>query len=165
VPDHRGPRVLTYAGLLLGGIVLGAAGAAVVASRTQVRGWWVPWGLVLVLAAVLVCVRAAAWLMGSRGGAATVAVGWLLPTLAFSVATSGRDVVLPDGARSWIYLGVGLVGSLVAIAWPLPPGALSTRRTATDPVPESDEDGATVGPGSGDADVDGADPAGASDPA
>ena len=105
------PSVLTYAGLLLAGIVLGLFGAVVMASRITVRGVVVPWGVVLSLVTVLALVRGAAWLVGSRRGAALVGLGWVLPTLAFATTNPGGDVLLPDLTRTYVYL----VGSAVLV--------------------------------------------------
>ncbi len=119
----EGPHVLTYAGLLLGGIVLGMVGVILAASRSLVRGTAVPWGLVLVLATILACVRGAAWLIGSRRGALLVALGWVLPTLAFATTNPGGDILLPDESRTYVYLGGAVVLILLAACWPLPAGA------------------------------------------
>jgi hypothetical protein len=117
-PSH----VLTYAGLLVGGIALGLVGTVLAASRTIVRGTTVPWGLVLVLVAVLACVRGAAWLLGSRRGAALVGLGWVLPTLAFATTNPGGDVLLPDVPRTYVYLGGATLLVVLAVALPLPRG-------------------------------------------
>lgn len=117
-PSHA----LTYAGLLAGGIVLGLVGTVLTAARVVVRGVTVPWGLVLVLVAVLACVRGAAWLIGSRRGAALVGLGWVLPTLAFATTNPGGDVLLPDVPRTYAYLGGATLVVVLAVALPLPRG-------------------------------------------
>ncbi|MDA8436499.1 MAG: DUF6113 family protein [Actinomycetales bacterium] len=117
-PSHA----LTHAGLLLGGVVLGLVGTVLTAARAFVRGVTVPWGLVLVLVAVLACVRGAAWLVGSRRGAALVGLGWVLPTLAFATTNPGGDVLLPDVPRTYAYLGGAALIVVLAVALPLPRG-------------------------------------------
>jgi hypothetical protein len=115
--------VLTYAGLALGGIVLGLFGAVLMAARVTVRGTVVPWGLILSMLAVLACVRGAAWLVGSRRGAALVGLGWVLPTLAFATTNPGGDILLPDVPRTYVYLVGSALFVVLAVALPLPRGA------------------------------------------
>jgi hypothetical protein len=117
------PSVLTYAGLLLGGVVLGLFGTVLMAARVTVRGTVVPWGLVLTMLAILTCVRGAAWLVGSRRGAALVGLGWVLPTLAFATTNPGGDILLPDVPRTYIYLVGSAVFVVLATTLPLPRGA------------------------------------------
>ncbi len=117
------PSALTYAGLLLGGVVLGLFGTVLMAARVTVRGTTVPWGLVLSMLAVLACVRGAAWLVGSRRGAALVGLGWVLPTLAFATANPGGDVLLPDVPRTYVYLVGSALFVVLGVALPLPRGA------------------------------------------
>lgn len=117
------PSVLTYVGLLVGGVVLGLFGAVLMASRATVGGASVPWGLLLSLVAVLTCVRGAAWLVGSRRGAALVGLGWVLPTLAFSITNPGGDVLLPDLTRTYVYLFGSALFVVLAVVLPMPRGA------------------------------------------
>ena len=131
-----GPRVsvLTWIALGVGGLVLGSLGALVQADRRVSGDRTVPWGLVLVVVVVAVCVRAASYLVGNRRGGAIVAVGWLVPTLVLSGQGPGGDVILPSTARSTWYLGATAVIALVALLWPLPRGAdvlAAERRGAT----------------------------------
>ena len=140
------PSVLTYVGLLIGGIVLGLFGAVVMASRITVRGVTVPWGLVLSLVTVLACVRGAAWLVGSRRGAALVGLGWVLPTLAFATTNPGGDILLPDLTRTYVYLIGSAVLVVASVALPLPRGAAQAaadgraHRAGPDPDPEPSGD-------------------------
>jgi hypothetical protein len=121
--EAASPSVLTYAGLLLGGIVLGLFGTVLMAARVTVRGVVVPWGLILSMLAVIACVRGAAWLVGSRRGAALVGLGWVLPTLAFTTANPGGDILLPDVPRTYVYLIGSALVVVLAVALPLPRGA------------------------------------------
>lgn len=115
-------HLLTYAGLLVGGVALGLGGTVFASARVIVRGTTVPWGLVLVLVAVLTCVRGGAWLLGSRRGGALVGLGWVLPTLAFATTNPGGDVLLPDELRTYVYLGGATLLVVLAVALPLPRG-------------------------------------------
>jgi hypothetical protein len=140
------PSVLTYVGLLLAGIVLGLFGTVVMASRVTVRGVTVPWGLILSLVTVLACVRGAAWLVGSRRGAALVGLGWVLPTLAFATTNPGGDILLPDLTRTYVYLIGSAVLVVGSVALPLPRGAAQAaadgraHRAAPDPDPAPSDD-------------------------
>jgi hypothetical protein len=123
--EERPPTspVVAYAGAFVAGFALGLVGAIVAASRIIVRGVTVPVGLVLVLAAVLAVARGMAWFSGSRRGAAFVALGWVLPTLAYLLFSPGGDVLLPDVARTTWYLLGSAVLLVAAMAFPLPRGA------------------------------------------
>jgi hypothetical protein len=126
--------VLTWIALGVGGLVLGSLGALVQADRRVSGDRTVPWGLVLVVVVVAVCIRAASYLVGNRRGGAVVAAGWLVPTLVLSGQGPGGDVILPSTARSTWYLGATAVIALVALLWPLPRGAdalAAERRGAT----------------------------------
>jgi len=136
LPDEP-PRVLTYVGLLLGGVLLGVFGTVLASLRTVTHGHTLWWGVGLVLVAVLTCVRGAAWLIGSRRGAAIVGLGWVLPTLAFTTINPGGDVLLPDDTRTYVYLVGATVIVVLAVALPLPEGvgrlAAASRRRRTRP--------------------------------
>jgi len=117
------PRVLTFVGLLAGGLVLGLFGTVLASVRTVTHGHTLWWGLALVLVTLLACVRGAAWLVGSRRGAAAVGLGWVLPTIAFSTVNPGGDVLLPDDTRTYVYLVGATLVVVLATALPLPRGA------------------------------------------
>lgn len=124
VSSARGSRrPLRSAGLVLGGLGLGLLGPVLAASRSVVHGTTVPWGVVLVLVTVLACTRGAAWLVGSRRGAALVGIGWVVPTLVLATTNPGGDVLLPDVARSYVYLVGATLLVVLAVAVPLPRGA------------------------------------------
>ena len=122
-PEAEKPRVLTYVGLIVGGLVLGLFGTVLASSRLVVHGTQVSWGLALDLVAILCCARGAAWLVGSRRGAALVGLGWMLPTIAFATTNPGGDVLLPDETRTYVYLVGASVLVVLAVALPLPKGA------------------------------------------
>ena len=128
------PHRLTYTALVAGGVLLGAVGAGLSSVRLEIGGVSVPWGLVLVVVALGVGARAGAWLVGSRNGAVAVVLGWVLPTLAFSALAPGGDVLLPDVARTYVYLGGGLVAGALAMVVPLPAGAAEAAREAYEPA-------------------------------
>ena len=123
VAESAAPRVLTYVGLVAGGLVLGFFGTVLASVRTITHGHTIWWGVGLVLLAILTCVRGAAWLVGSRRGAALVGLGWVLPTLAFTTTNPGGDVLLPDDTRTYVYLVGATVVIVLATALPLPRGA------------------------------------------
>jgi hypothetical protein len=131
---------LTYVALAVGGLLLGVVGAGLSSVRIDVAGVTVPWGLVLVLVALAVGARSAAWLVGSRGGAVAVALGWALPTLVFASLSPGGDVLLPDLPRTYVYLlGGALLAAFVCVV-PLPAGA-ALAAVATDLAdPYADEE-------------------------
>ena len=134
--SRRRGHLLTYLVLTVGGLLLGLVGAGLSAVRITVAGVSIPWGLALVLTALGVGARSAAWLVGSRRGAASVTVGWMVPTLAFAALTPGGDVLLPDLPRTYVYLLGGVVVSTLASTLPLPPGARAEAEAAlTDPAP------------------------------
>lgn len=117
---HVALRGLQWAGLLVGGLLLGATGALVQRSHAVIAGRPVPWGVVVVLVTLLAAVRGAAWWARRRAGGIVVAAGWLLATLLLARSGPGGDVLLPDDWRSHLYLLGGVVVALVAVLVPLP---------------------------------------------
>jgi hypothetical protein len=136
----RPPRqTFTYLVLVAGGVLLGVIGAGLSAIRIEVAGLTIPWGLVLVVTALGVGARSAAWLVGRRRGAVAVTMGWVVPTLAFAALSPGGDVLLPDLPRTYAYLlGGMLVGSLASTI-PLPAGAREEAEAALSAPPEEPE--------------------------
>jgi hypothetical protein len=129
-------------GALVAGAFLGALGAVIVAARVVVRGVTVPWGLVLMLVAVGVIARGAAWMLGSRRGAAAVGLGWIIPTVLLASTGRGGDVLMPDVPRTYVYLIGGLVLVLLAALLPLP----VDDEVSADPDPEPDPDAPPAAP-------------------
>lgn len=121
MPATQRPSVASYVGAVVGGVALGALGAVIVSARVVVAGVTVPWGLALMLVAVGVCARGAAWIMGSRRGAAAVGIGWLVPTVVLASTGRGGDVLMPDVPRTYVYLIGGLVLVVLASLLPIPP--------------------------------------------
>jgi hypothetical protein len=111
--------------------VLGLFGVVVVAQRSLRGDQVLPWGLALMMVALPVCTRAAVWLAGSRRGGLLVAIGWVLPTLAFTFSGPGADILLPAVTRTYVYLYGGVALVVLAALWPLPRGL----RASTGPSP------------------------------
>jgi hypothetical protein len=124
---------LTYVGLTMWGVFLGVLGVGLAAVRTQVNGNFIPWGVALMLVALPVSARAAAWFVGSRSGAVAVGLAWVVPTILFSSTNPGGDVLLPDLTRTYVYLIGGSVLVLVACIWPLPRGTRAFVREGVVP--------------------------------
>ena len=124
---------LTYVGLAIWGLFLGVLGVGLAAVRTQVNGNFIPWGVALMLVALPVSARAAAWFVGARSGAVAVGLAWVVPTILFSSTNPGGDVLLPDLTRTYVYLIGGAVLVLVACIWPLPRGARAFVREGVVP--------------------------------
>jgi len=124
---------LTYVGLAIWGLFLGVLGVGLAAVRTQVNGSFIPWGVALMLVALPVSARAAAWFVGARSGAVAVGLAWVVPTILFSSTNPGGDVLLPDLTRTYVYLIGGAVLVLVACIWPLPRGARAFVREGVVP--------------------------------
>lgn len=102
------------------GVVLGALGIVMQASRSLIGGHQVPWGLVVTLLVIAIVVRSASWYARTRSTGALVGVGWLLATIGLALTGPGGDILLPSITRSWVYLIGGLIVVLVAAMVPLP---------------------------------------------
>ncbi|MCE7082154.1 DUF6113 family protein [Streptomyces sp. ST2-7A] len=114
-------RFLGYAGLLLLGAVVAAAGAIV-------QGAASPLGLVLALAAGAGACWGGALLLGTRAGAALPAAGWGLTVLLLTLTRPRGDFVFAAGAGSYLFLFGGML--LVACCAALAP----VRHTASAPA-------------------------------
>jgi hypothetical protein len=119
-----GRRWLLVAALLVVGVVLGIAGAFVQAHRAVVEGPWgvlvVPWGVPLVWLALVSGVRGGAWLVRSRWGSWSVAIGWIGSTIALAAETPSGDLAVSGGGRQLTYLIVGVVLVSAAASLPVP---------------------------------------------
>lgn len=125
------PPSLSYGLLFVVGLICAMFGVAIAPLRILVGGTAVPVGL-LVVVAIPVIARAAAWITGTRLGAGCVALGWAIPTVAFAIFGPGGDILLPDVARTWVYLVGTALLLLLAVAVPMPRGArelAQARRT------------------------------------
>lgn len=121
----RGGRL--WAGIVLlivGGFVLGIVGAFVQAHRALIEAPWgvlvVPWGVPLVWLALVMAIRGGAWLLHTRGGGWSVAVGWIGSTVLMSAETSSGDLALSGGGRQMTYLIGGVILASAAASLPLP---------------------------------------------
>ena len=112
-------RSLRVLALLVGGLLLGTAGAFVQADRLLVGGTAVPWGVVLVLVTLVLAVRGGAWLVRTRWGGAAVGVGWLAATLLFATSSPSGDIAITDGGRQLAYLALGVLLATIAALIPL----------------------------------------------
>ena len=106
-------------------MAIGVTGAFIQAHRSVVvlnDGYVVvPWGVAIVLAVLLVCIRAAATITRLRAGAWLVLGGWLTMTFYLATETASGDLAVSSGLRQWLYLLVGaVVGSAVATLPPRP---------------------------------------------
>jgi hypothetical protein len=105
--------------MLFGGALLGLFGAPAAALRTTMHSVTIPWGAVLVVVTLGICVRGASYWMRSKVAGALVTIGWILVTLAYTAFLPGGDVVLPDVPRTYGYLVGGFVVCLLATWVPL----------------------------------------------
>ena len=105
--------------MFAGGALLGLFGAPAAALRTTVHGLTIPWGAILVVVTLGVCVRGASYWMRSKVAGALVTIGWILVTLAYTAFLPGGDVVLPDVPRTYGYLVGGFIVCLLATWVPL----------------------------------------------
>lgn len=121
VPVHAPlpTRLAAYAGLFLAGVAVGVIGAFVQANRLLVGTVAVPWGTVLVLVTLVLGVRGASWLVGSRVGGAAAYAGWLVATVLLAVSSPSGDLAISDGGRQLAYLLVGVVLGAAASSFPL----------------------------------------------
>lgn len=103
------------------GLFLGFVGGMVQTLTVAVAGTWLPVGTVLVLCAIVPVSRACAWWVGSRAGAASFAVAWLVATLMLGTTTPGGDLVLTSGTRQMAYLILGSMALAACSGFPLLP--------------------------------------------
>ena len=103
------------------GLFLGFVGAMVQTYTPLVLGVRLPAGAVLALVAVVLVARACAWWSGSRLGAITFSVGWLVATLIMGSSTADGDLVLDSGTRQIAYLILGTMALSAASGFPLLP--------------------------------------------
>ncbi len=134
----RGRKVLTSLGALGIGLVVGILGAFVQAHRSILifgdRYLVIPWGLLIVLAVLLVAIRGLALTSRSRATGWLILAGWITITVFLASETAGGDIAVSAGARQWAYLLAGaILGSAVAT---LPPQPL--RPEASEPRDPSD---------------------------
>lgn len=104
---------------LLIGLLIGGTGGFVQAHRSvwlfDGRYVVIPWGAVIVVVVLLIAIRAATKVTGTRGAAWLVLAGWLSMTVFLASETRSGDIAVSSGLRQWGYLIVGvIVGSALA---------------------------------------------------
>ncbi|MBA4865726.1 hypothetical protein H1V43_31170 [Streptomyces sp. PSKA54] len=97
----RPGRVGAYAGLLVLGALVGAAGALV-------QGAWFPGGLLLALAGAAGLFLGGARATGTRGGALASAAGWLVAVILLTATRPEGDFVFAAGSGSYLFLLGGI---------------------------------------------------------
>jgi hypothetical protein len=98
-------RIAAYLGLFLFGGVVAVAG-------TLVQSAWFPGGLLLALAAEAGLCLGAARALGSRGGAAAPAGGWMLAVILLTASRPEGDFMFGTSSGSYLFL---LGGMAVAV--------------------------------------------------
>ena len=111
------------AGLVALGLVIGLLGSFVQADRSIVPLPWgqavLPWGLILAVVTLVLVVRGAAWLIGSRAGGWAVFAGWLASTVVMSAESPSGDLALSGGGRQMTYLLGGVILGAAAATFPV----------------------------------------------
>lgn len=129
--------------LFLGGLFLGGVGAFLQAQRIVVSAPWgstmLPWGLVIMWLVLILAVRGGAWMLMSRWGAWSVAVGWLASTVLLSAESPSGDVALSGGGRQVTYLLGGVILASAAATLQVPRRHVSTVEAAN-PAPARNPD-------------------------
>lgn len=113
-----GVRVAGYLACLAAGIVIGAVGAFLQGARWIIADVAIPWGLILALIALIVLVRAAVDLTGSRWGGWIVLLAWIAVTVAFAAELPSGDLVISAGGRQMAYLIGGVIVGAAAATVP-----------------------------------------------
>lgn len=112
-------RVASMLLALFIGALIGLTGGFVQAHRTvwtfEGRYLVIPWGAVIVVVVLLVAIRGAAKVTGTRSAAWLLLAGWLAMTIFLASETRSGDIAVSSGLRQWGYLLVGVViGSALA---------------------------------------------------
>jgi len=112
-------RRLAPVASLIAGLVIGLMGAFVQAHRSVLvlgdRYMVLPWGVVIVLAVLVVAIRGVTLGAKSRWSGWLLLAGWIAMTVFLASETAGGDIAISSGIRQWAYLLVGaVIGSAVA---------------------------------------------------
>ncbi|MGA0980494.1 MAG: DUF6113 family protein [Candidatus Nanopelagicales bacterium] len=99
-------------------MVSGAGGAFLQGARWIIADVAIPWGLVLALIALIVLIRAAVDLTGSRWGGWIVLLAWIAVTVAFAAELPSGDLVISAGGRQMAYLVGGVIVGAAAATVP-----------------------------------------------
>ena len=115
-PVARGARMAVYLGLLVLGVLTGAAGALV-------QSAWPPAGLVLALAGAVGLFWGGAKLCRTKIGAAAPGGGWTVTVLMMTASRPEGDFLFAAGIGSYVYLFGGILAAVMCttVALPAPP--------------------------------------------
>jgi len=111
-------RAVALVGCLLAGVWVGVAGAFLQATRLVV-GITIPVGLVLMLSALIVLIRALIEATNTRWAGWLAFAGWLATTVLFAAEMPSGSLVISAGDRQMAYLVGGVI--LGAAAATIPP--------------------------------------------
>ncbi|MFI6337037.1 DUF6113 family protein [Streptomyces sp. NPDC050535] len=104
-------RIAVYLGLFVLGAVVGAAGALV-------QPGWFPGGLLLALAGAGGLFLGGARGVGTRGGAAAPAAGWMVAVVLLTVSRPEGDFLFGTGFGSYLFLLGGMaLAVMCATLW------------------------------------------------
>ena len=117
--QHRRLRRMRAVAIVVLGLSVGLAGAALQTHATTVGALTLPTGALLVLACIVPISRACAWWVDSRWGAVVFALAWLGATMAMATTSPGGDLVISSGNRQVGYLVGGSLLLAAACAYPL----------------------------------------------
>ncbi|WP_435882836.1 DUF6113 family protein [Streptomyces xanthochromogenes] len=118
----RAARIALYAGLVVLGALVAAAGALVQAA-------WFPGGLVLALAGAVGLFYSGTQLTGARGGVGAPAAGWLITVVLLTASRPEGDFVFGAGMGSYAFLLGGMAAAVICatIGGFTQPGAPAAR--------------------------------------
>ncbi|NGN70232.1 hypothetical protein G5C51_40920 [Streptomyces sp. A7024] len=116
------PRLLAFAGLLLLGLLTGAAGALL-----QAASWsWFPGGLLLSLLALGALCYGGVKALDARSAGMVAGAGWLLAVMLLTTTRPEGDFVFGAGLGSYAYLLGGVIVAFTTVIRTTtshPPGA------------------------------------------
>lgn len=105
--------------LLPAGFGFGVVAGFMQEQRLMIGSVPIPWAAVLLLAALVVTIRALSLNMESRSAGGLFYFGWVVATVLLALPNPSGDVVFTADLSSFAYLlGGGVLGAAVA-AWPL----------------------------------------------
>ena len=131
-PEYRDPwHWVRVVALLIIGAAIGCLGAFVQEETLILNVRWgtvmIPWGMLLVWAALASTIRAGAWGSRTRMGAWAILIGWIFATIVFSAENASGGLVITSGVREAVYvIGGVILGAFCA--------TLPVRRFVTDPT-------------------------------
>jgi len=123
-------RGLALAIGFLVGLLIGVIGGFEQAQRLIWGSMVIPWGVVLMLIALMVLVRGGAWLAMSRWGGWALFIGWLVATMVMSAELPDGSVALSGGGRQLFYLIGGVILGAATASLPVPLRPVAPRERA-----------------------------------